>query len=195
LSGLQRGQFIDTYRGEIITTEESDRRSKTRNPDEGNYLMDFDKFQEPDSITKAEFLKLHPDKIKWHAQQVEEGKWTIEHDAEGNEIWFNPEFVPCKYVCDGMHVGGPTRFINHSCAPNLQVHTASTNHADQEIYDLAFFAKEDIPAGTELTFDYKDEDDRAVITEEMADEVGRRQSYRPAKCLCGAERCRGYFFT
>jgi len=77
----------------------------------------------------------------------------------------------------------------------LQVHTSSTNHTDQKIYDPAFFAKEDIPAGTELTFDYKDEDDRAVITEEMADKAGRLKSYRPAKCLCGTERCRGYFFT
>jgi len=90
-----------------------------------------------------------------------------------------------------MHVDEPTPFINHS----LQVHTSSTNHTDQEIYDLAFFAKEDIPASTELTFDCKDEDDRAVITKEMADEAGRLKSYRPAKCLCGAERCRGYFFT
>lgn len=195
MSDLQKGQFVDTYRGEIVTAEEANRRGETRNPDEGNYFMAFDKFELPKSITKEDFLDLYPEKLKWHARQVEQDEWTIEQDTEGNELWLNPEHVPCKYVCDGMHVGGPTRFINHSCAPNLQVHTASTNHADQGIYDLAFFAKEDIAAGTELTFDYKDEDDNNVITEEMADEVERKQGYRPAKCLCGAEGCRGYFFT
>ena len=110
------------------------------------------------------------------------------------------------YVCDGMFMGGPTRFINHSCDPNCRQMTVSYNHADINIYDLAFFATERIPAGTELTFDYSasvDEIDDAdedveqsrVITEKKADELEKKKGYPPSRCLCGADNCRGYFFT
>ena len=71
----------------------------------------------------------------------------------------------------------------------------SYNHADTDIYDIAFFARTDVPAGEELTFDYKDENDRDVITDQKAEEVAKKQGYKPQKCLCGAEGCRGYFFN
>lgn len=100
-----------------------------------------------------------------------------------------------RYVCDGMYMGGPTRFINHSCDPNCAIYTVSYNHADINIYDLAFFATEAIPAGTELTFDYLSDQDQSVITDERADEIESEKGYRPAKCLCGTEICRGYFFN
>ena len=137
---------MDTYRGEIITTDEADQRKK--GADEDNYLFDFDKFEE------------------------------------------------AKYVCDGMHMGGPTRFINHSCEPNCALFTVSYNHYDPYLYELAFFAKEFIPEGTELTFDYLDQDEveGATITESMAAEMEREKGYAPSKCRCGSENCRGYFF-
>ena len=111
------------------------------------------------------------------------------------------------YVCDGMFMGGPSRFINHSCEPNCRIITASYNHADVNIYDLAFFATESIPAMTELTFDYGEDigDDRddgeddveksRKITAEKAAEMAKEKGYRPARCLCGTRSCRGYFFT
>lgn len=148
---LKKGQFIDTYRGEIITHDEANRRGETRTSDQGIYLMNLD-------------------------------KWSEE---EGGS----------KYVCDGMHLGGPTRFINHSCDPNCAIYTVSYNHADNNVYDLAFFATESISAGTELTFNYVDDDKTDIITEEKADEMQRENGYRPAKCRCGSSRCRGYFFT
>lgn len=110
-----------------------------------------------------------------------------------DEAFGQQEF--CEYICDGMHMGGPTRFINHSCDPNCRLFTVSYNHNDQTLYDLAFFALEEIPAGTELTFDYKDEDDRSVITEGKANEIERKDGYRPQKCLCNSASCRGYFFN
>lgn len=151
MQDLKRGQFIDTYRGEIITHEEANRRDGTRTQDQEIYLMGLD-------------------------------KWT--EDQGGSQ-----------YVCDGMHFGGPTRFINHSCDPNCAIYTVSYNHADINIYDLAFFATEPIQAGTELTFNYVDDDKTDIITEKKADEMQRENGYRPAKCLCGSVRCRGYFFT
>ncbi|KAL9100947.1 MAG: hypothetical protein Q9163_003746 [Psora crenata] len=151
---LKKGQFIDTYRGEIITSEEADKRGKTLTHDQANFLFDFDKFV-----------------------------GTILFDQSR------------QYVCDGRHMGSPARFINHSCDPNCRLFTVSYNHNDRNIYELAFFAKEVIPAGTELTFDYYDEEERAVITDEMADEIEQCKGYRPTKCLCGSDECRGYFFN
>ncbi|KAL9629242.1 MAG: hypothetical protein Q9164_006961, partial [Protoblastenia rupestris] len=127
---LKRGQFIDTYRGEIITSTAADTRSANLTHDQSNFLFDFDKFA-----------------------------GTILFDETR------------QYVCDGRHMGSPTRFINHSCDPNCRLFTVSYNHNDRNIYELAFFAKEAVSAGEELTFDYYDEEERTVITDEMADEI------------------------
>ena len=60
------------------------------------------------------------------------------------------------FEVDGEFFSGPTRFINHSCEPNLRSFARVGDHADKHIHDLALFAIEDIPAGVELTFDYVD---------------------------------------
>ncbi|KAL8955300.1 MAG: hypothetical protein Q9193_006798 [Seirophora villosa] len=192
---LRKGDFIDTYRGEIITAKEANERGDKRSADEENYFMNFDKFTEPQTITKAEFLENFPDKVEWHAKKVRDGDWDITFSRDGEEMWLNPEYMDYLYVCDGMHIGGPTRFMNHSCDPNCRLFTVSYNHSDENLYELAFFTLDAIPAGTELTFDYKDEDDRSIITDDQALEVKRRDGYMPQKCLCGTPLCRRYFFN
>lgn len=192
---LRKGQFVDTYRGEIITNEEADQRSQDRNIDQENYLMDLDKFNVDEMISKAQMKEeLSPVEFKKIKAKVKQGEHKVSKDKDGTPLWLNPNYQ-APYVCDGMEVGGPTRFMNHSCDPNCRIFTVSYNHADQRIYEIAFFAIEDIPSATELTFDYKDENDRGIITDEMADVVERDKGYRPAKCLCGSEHCRRYFFT
>ncbi|KAM3449080.1 hypothetical protein NHJ6243_010022 [Beauveria neobassiana] len=57
---------------------------------------------------------------------------------------------------DGEFMSGPTRFINHSCDPNLRIFARVGDHADKHIHDLALFAIKDIARGEELTFDYVD---------------------------------------
>ena len=134
--------------------------------------MDYDKFFESDSQGSSDDGSVSDNESTGQTQAGFEG-----------------------YVCDGKHMGSLTRFINHSCEPNLSIYTVSYNHSDQNLYDLAFFALDEIRAGTELTFDYKDENDRTVITEEKVDRIERERGYRPAKCRCGVRTCRGYFFT
>ena len=152
---LREGEFVDTYRGELVTHEEAESRGKNRTPEQENYLFTLDRFGEQGA----------------------------------------------GYVCDGMYVGGPTRFMNHSCDPNCRIMTVSYNHADINIYDLAFFTTEPVPAGTELTFHYglNLEDDDAIsweiITDEMAIESEKVKGYKATRCLCGATNCRRYFFT
>jgi len=92
------------------------------------------------------------------------------------------------YVVDGEFMGNVTRFINHSCQPNCRQYTVSYNKYDRRVYELAFFAYVDILKGTELTFDYMDQDDVEVSVEEQGE---LDKSAQP--CMCGAKKCRGSF--
>ena len=154
---LVRGEFVDTYLGEVITNEEADRREATAGKDKASYLYCLDKFV-------------------------------------GDE----PELTADTcYIVDGQHMGSVTRFINHCCEPNCRQYTVSYNKHDLRIYELAFFAYEDIPKGTELTFDYMDKDE-----EEEEDVLWKREAaandpenHDKKPCNCGAKKCRGYLWV
>lgn len=142
---IHRGQFIDTYRGEIITDAEATRREKAGSKMKASYLYSLDKFAEAEGLEEEEI-----------------------------------------YVVDGEFMGGPSKFMNHSCEPNCRQYTVSYHKHDCKIYDIAFFACQDIPAGTELTFDYLDKEDDEPVEEPGKDAV---------RCLCGSARCRGYLWN
>jgi len=72
---------------------------------------------------------------------------------------------------DARKVGGVARYINHSCEPNCQVERWKV----RGIMRAAVVAYKDIPAGTELSFDYQWE---------------RKRGRAPTKCYCGAKTCR-----
>lgn len=85
-------------------------------------------------------------------------------------------------------MSGPTRFINHSCDPNLRIFARVGDHADKHLHDLALFAIRDIQTGEELTFDYVDGVSQGVDGErdEHTNEM--------ARCLCGSSNCRGFLW-
>ncbi|KAI1334885.1 SET domain-containing protein [Xylariaceae sp. FL0016] len=90
---------------------------------------------------------------------------------------------------DGEFMSGPTRFINHSCDPNLRIFARVGDHADRHLHDLAFFAIKDIAKGEELTFDYVDGfEDLENDTQDPA------KLKDMTKCLCGSKNCRGYLW-
>ncbi|KAM3548042.1 hypothetical protein MY1884_009338 [Beauveria asiatica] len=68
----------------------------------------------------------------------------------------DPRLNGAPLEVDGEFMSGPTRFINHSCDPNLRIFARVGDHADKHIHDLALFAIKDISRGEELTFDYVD---------------------------------------
>lgn len=141
---LHQGQFIDTYRGEVITDDEANRREEISSKAKASYLYSLDKFEETEELE-------HP-----------------------------------PYVVDGEFMGGPSKFINHSCEPNCRQYTVSYNKHDPYIYDIAFFACRDIPAYEELTFDYLDKEDDEEMKDPEEDAV---------PCLCGAKKCRKWLWT
>ncbi|KAJ7851467.1 SET domain-containing protein [Mycena leptocephala] len=80
-------------------------------------------------------------------------------DLDYNEMGAAPDEL---YSVDSYKHGNWTRFINHSCAPNLRVQPVVYDTLpEQRIAFLAFIATEHIPAGTEFTFDYDPEAQRA----------------------------------
>ncbi|KAK9412729.1 putative Histone-lysine N-methyltransferase, H3 lysine-9 specific dim-5 [Seiridium unicorne] len=90
---------------------------------------------------------------------------------------------------DGEFMSGPTRFINHSCDPNLRIFARVGDHADKHIHDLAFFAIQDIPRGDELTFDYVD-----GVDDSANDALDPAKKKDMAVCLCGSPKCRGFLW-
>ena len=74
---------------------------------------------------------------------------------------------------DARHTGNDARYINHSCEPNCE--------AVIEDDRISIYALVAIPAGAELTYDY-----RYVIDGPL--DAATRKLYA---CRCGAPQCRG----
>ena len=150
---LWKGQFVDTYTGEVINEEEVKiREASASGYQKDNYLFALDKFRA-----------------------------ALPKDTQ-------------HHVVDGEHMGGPTRFMNHSCDPNLIQQTVHINHSDYHVYLLAFFALRDIPANTELTFNYSAGQDAKPISDRKARRREKETGQAPQKCLCGANNCRRYLW-
>jgi histone-lysine N-methyltransferase SUV39H len=108
----------------------------------------------------------------------------------------NPELEQQMLVVDGEKMGGITRFMNHSCDPNCGVYAVSYNKHDYLRYNTAFFALEDIPAGTELTFDYlgggEPDSQEEADDNPLASQGSTTKTRLP--CHCGASNCRGFLW-
>nr|SZF06518.1 histone-lysine N-methyltransferase NSD2 isoform X1 [Psoroptes ovis] len=75
-------------------------------------------------------------------------------------------------IIDAGPKGNLARFMNHSCDPNCITQKWMVNG----VYRCGIFAIKDIPAGSELTFDYN------------LDCLG----YEQMECKCGSEKCTGF---
>ncbi|XP_027361259.1 histone-lysine N-methyltransferase SUVR5-like isoform X2 [Abrus precatorius] len=80
-----------------------------------------------------------------------------------------------QYVIDASKYGNVSRFINHSCSPNLVNHQVLVESMDCERAHIGFYASRDIALGEELTYDYQYE----LVPGEGS------------PCLCESLKCRG----
>ncbi|XP_074309121.1 histone-lysine N-methyltransferase SUVR5-like isoform X2 [Silene latifolia] len=80
-----------------------------------------------------------------------------------------------EYVIDATRYGNISRFINHSCSPNLEAHMVLVESMDFQLAHIGLYAKQDIEAGEELSYDYG---------YNLQPEEGH-------PCLCEAANCRG----
>ncbi|XP_057653993.1 histone-lysine N-methyltransferase EHMT1 [Diorhabda carinulata] len=81
-----------------------------------------------------------------------------------------------NFCVDARFYGNLTRFINHSCSPNLRPIKVFVDHQDVRFPRIAFFALRDIPIGEELSFDY-----------------GKKfwlAKYKSFTCKCGYPECK-----
>ncbi|VFQ68475.1 unnamed protein product [Cuscuta campestris] len=84
------------------------------------------------------------------------------------------------YVIDATNYGNVSRYINHSCSPNLVNHQVVVESMDYRLAHIGLFAGRDILAGEELTFDYR-------YKSFPGEEEG-------LPCLCGSSNCRGRIY-
>ena len=80
---------------------------------------------------------------------------------------------------DAAKFGNVSRFINHSCEPNLILHPVRVNSS---VPRLALFAKHDVALGEELSFDYG-----GGASFEQSDNVQDK-----VPCKCRSTHCKGF---
>ncbi|KAG4071016.1 hypothetical protein HA402_001453 [Bradysia odoriphaga] len=94
----------------------------------------------------------------------------------------------CDYVIDGAKFGNISRFINHSCSPNMEVYPFWIGNPDIKMPRLAFFSYRSIVAGEELTIDYR------MSAPEPQHKPKTRTPPIRVPCKCGSKKCRKFLF-
>ncbi|KAI0051000.1 SET domain-containing protein [Auriscalpium vulgare] len=165
---LPANKVLGCYAGELIYRTDADAITRGNAGVACNYLFDLD---------GTEFVE---------EEDEEEKPYSVdEEDEEEN-----------AYSVDAYHQGNWTRFVNHSCEPNLRVfNVVYDSIPEMKMPHLAFVTLKEIPAGTELTLDYdpKSADDW-LMARPKGKKVGNTEmpSGSTGKCMCGTDSCRGW---
>eukprot|EP01018_Ginkgo_biloba_P021269 Gb_41073 [translate_table: standard] len=163
-----------------------------------------------DSIAAGTFI------CEYTGEVVSEGEAALQH--EGNEYilsanhsqerwtdWGSIADILCEqkqqdvssqasssfsFFVDASKMGNVSRFMNHSCSPNVFMQFVLHDHHDTRFPHIVFFAMENIPPLTELTFDYGTNVPRVGDIEGSG---GYKGAAKSKVCLCGASNCKGNF--
>ncbi|XP_053160229.1 histone-lysine N-methyltransferase NSD2 isoform X2 [Hemicordylus capensis] len=119
-------------------------------------------------IKKGEFVNEYVGELI----DEEECMARIKHAHENDITHFYMLTIDKDRIIDAGPKGNYSRFMNHSCQPNCET-LKWTVHGDTRV---GLFAVCDIPAGTELTFNYN------------LDCLGNEKT----ACKCGAPNCSGF---
>ncbi|GKA97846.1 histone-lysine N-methyltransferase SUVR5 isoform X1 [Tanacetum coccineum] len=80
-----------------------------------------------------------------------------------------------SYAIDATKHGNVSRYINHSCSPNLENHQVLIESLDSQMSHIGLYASRNIVEGEELSFDY----------------MHKAPPDAGCQCKCGAANCRG----
>lgn len=105
------------------------------------------------AIAKGQYICQYVGEIISYEETERRGK---EYDAVGRTYLFDLDFneKDNPYTVDAAKFGNVSRFINHSCDPNLGVWAVWTNCLDLNLPKLCLYALRPIRENEELTFDY-----------------------------------------
>ncbi|XP_031270722.1 histone-lysine N-methyltransferase SUVR5 isoform X6 [Pistacia vera] len=120
--------------------------------------------------------------------EQEADKRRIRYGAEGCGYMFNVDAQindmgrlieeQAQYVIDASKYGNVSRFINHSCLPNLVNHQILVDSMDYQRAHIGLYASRDIAIGEELTYDYH----------------YKLLAGEGCPCQCGTSKCRGRLY-
>ncbi|KAK1412952.1 hypothetical protein QVD17_34586 [Tagetes erecta] len=88
---------------------------------------------------------------------------------------------PFPLVISARHEGNVSRFMNHSCSPNVYWQPVIRENQDESYFHVGLYAIKHIPPMQELTFNY------GTV---LADKAGPRRK----NCLCGSMKCKRFFY-
>lgn len=105
------------------------------------------------AIAKGQFICEYVGEIISYEETERRGK---QYDAVGRTYLFDLDFNERDnpYTVDAAKYGNVSRFINHSCDPNVGVWAVWTNCLDLNLPKLCLFTLRAIKEKEELTFDY-----------------------------------------
>lgn len=123
-------------------------------------------------VVKVDFENANDDNYIFDASRYYE---PLERDHDSTSL----KKSPYPLVISAKSNGNVSRFMNHSCSPNVFWHPVLRESNNGVCLHVAFFAIRHIPPMQELVYDYG---------------VPARAESGKKKCLCGSEKCRGHFY-
>ncbi|CAH9116891.1 unnamed protein product [Cuscuta epithymum] len=156
---IPSGAPICEYVGRLMKTDQVDPSADT------NYVFDIDCLQTMNGLDGRER----------RLRDVSLPDYLSKGDEKASDS-SAPEFC-----IDGLSCGNVSRFINHSCQPNLFVQCVLSNHHDIKLARVVLMAADNIPPLQELSYDYGYAVDSVL---------GADGQTKKLACYCGAEKCR-----
>ncbi|KAH7095501.1 hypothetical protein FB567DRAFT_512719 [Paraphoma chrysanthemicola] len=103
---LHEGQFIDTYRGEIITDEEATRREHSSSKAKASYLYSLDKFADSEQIDQKDLYVVDgefmggPTKFINHCCEPNCRQYTVSYNKHDPRV-YDIAFFACQFIPAG----------------------------------------------------------------------------------------------
>jgi histone-lysine N-methyltransferase SUV39H len=103
---LHEGQFIDTYRGEIITDAEATRREEASSKAKASYLYSLDKFAESEGLAEEELYVVDgefmggPTKFINHCCEPNCRQYTVSYNRHDCHV-YDIAFFACRFIPAG----------------------------------------------------------------------------------------------
>ncbi|KAL0801200.1 hypothetical protein Bca101_056376 [Brassica carinata] len=118
-------------------------------------------------------------------------KWNYEPELVGENCWDQVSEaykLRWRMLVSSKEYGNVSRFMNHSCSPNVMWQPIEFEDSRQPCVRIAFFAMKHIPPLTELRYDYG----MSCKTEEVGED-GKTIFKGKKICHCGSFKCQGSF--